>query len=99
MLVNALEPDAILFAGWDVLYPYYFVAHVEQGKTGLAFHETYPQDGMNGLAESTADYIAASLPRPVYFVERPTGANAARFTFKPVIKDGIRLYQVTGVKP
>ncbi len=99
VLVNALEPDAILFTGWDVLYPYYFVAHVEQGKTGLAFHETYPQDGMNGLAESTADYIAASLPRPVYFAERPTGANATRFTFKPVIKDGIRLYQVTGVKP
>jgi hypothetical protein len=98
-LVNALEPDAILFTGWDVLYSYYFVAHVEQGKTGLAFHEMYPQDGMNGLAESTADYIAASLPRPVYFAERPTGAAAARFTFKPVVKDGIRLYQVTGVNP
>lgn len=98
-LVNALEPDAILFTGWDVLYPYYFVAHVEQGKTGLAFHETYPQEGMNGLAESTADYIAASLPRPVYFAERPIGPHASRFTFKPVVKDGIRLYQVTGVKP
>lgn len=99
VLVNAVEPDAIVFTSWDMLYPYYFVAHVEQGKTGMAFHETYPQDGMNGLAESTADYIAASLPRPVYFAERPTGANAARFTFKPVVKDGIRLYQVTGVKP
>ncbi|MCG2784250.1 MAG: DUF2723 domain-containing protein [Anaerolineae bacterium] len=99
MLVNALEPDAILFTGWDVLYPYYFVAHVEHGKTGMAFHETYPQEGMNGLAESTADYVSASLSRPIYFQERPHGVAAARFAFKPVNKNGIRLYQVTGEKP
>jgi hypothetical protein len=98
-LVSALEPDAIVFTGWDVLYPYYFVAHVEQGRTGMAFHETYPQEGMNGLAESTADYIAASLPRPVYFQEQPQGAVALRLEIKPVRKNGIRLYQVMGVKP
>jgi hypothetical protein len=71
-LVNALEDNAIVFTGWDLLYACYFVAHVEQGRTDLAFHETYPQDGMTQLAESTVAYIEANLDtRPIYFTERP----------------------------
>ncbi|PKO19048.1 MAG: hypothetical protein CVU39_00420 [Chloroflexi bacterium HGW-Chloroflexi-10] len=96
-LVNALEPDAIVFTGWDMLYPYYFVAHLEQGRTQMRFHETYPQEGMSGLADSTVIYITGSLPRPVYFTERPYGT--ATLQLKPVVKNGIQLYQVVGVKP
>ncbi len=72
-LVEGLEDNAIVFTGWDMLYPYYFVAHVEQGRTGLAFHETYPQDGVMRLADSTLAYIEANIDtRPIYFSERPS---------------------------
>lgn len=97
-VVNAVEEDAIVFLGWDLLYPCYFIAH-EEGRTEIDFHETYPQEGVNELAESASEYIAASMSRPVYFFERPTGRAASRFTFNLVSKNGIRLFQVTGMKP
>jgi hypothetical protein len=72
-LVEGLEDNAIVFTGWDMLYPYYFVAHVEQGRPGLAFHETHPQDGVTRLADSTLAYIEANIDtRPIYFSERPS---------------------------
>lgn len=71
-LVDGLEEDAIVFTSWDTLYADVFVAHVLEGRSGIAFHETMPQDGMTGLADSALAYIEASWPaRPVYFTERP----------------------------
>jgi hypothetical protein len=95
-LVDALEDDAIVFTNWDMLFPYYFVAHVEAGRTGMDFHEAYPQEGMGGLADSTLAYIKANIDRPIYFTERPQGA--AGLVFKPVVRGGLRLYQITGLK-
>ena len=99
-LVEAVEEDAIVFMGWDLLFPCYFVAHVEEGRTGMDFHETYPQEGVTEIAESTAAYIEANLlTRPVYFLERPSGTIIRRYEITVVNRDGIMLYQVVRAKP
>jgi hypothetical protein len=55
------------------VYDFYYVAHVLQGRTGMDFHETYPQAGVMYLAESTLAYIDANVDsRPIYFTERPS---------------------------
>ena len=97
-LVDAVEDDAMVFLGWDLLFPSYFVAHLEEGRSGLAFHEAYPQEGVSGLADSILDYIEANLDRPIYFTERPQGAAARRFEIALVNRGGTRLYQVLGLK-
>jgi hypothetical protein len=98
-LINALEDNAIVFTNWDMLFPYYFVAHVESGRKQMDFHETYPQDGMTSLADSTLAYITSNMDRPIYFSERLHGTALKRLTIAPVNKNGIILYQVLGVRP
>lgn len=72
-LVNRLEDNAIVFTDWDRAYNYYYAAHVLQGRTGLSFHETYPQEGVTQLADSAIQYIEANIAtRPIYFSERPS---------------------------
>ena len=71
-VVDRLEDNAIVFSTWDRLYTYYFVAHVEQQRLGLAFHEEFVQDGLIGTAASTRAYIDLNLGhRPIYFDHRP----------------------------
>jgi len=71
-IVNQLEDNAILFTDWDYAYDFYYVAHVLQGRTGMSFHETYPQEDVYQLADSTIAYIEANMDtRPIYFSERP----------------------------
>jgi 4-amino-4-deoxy-L-arabinose transferase-like glycosyltransferase len=71
-ILSRIEDNAIVFTSWDRLYPYYFVAHVEQRRLGLAFHEEFVQDGLVGTAASTRAYIDLNLgQRPVYFDHRP----------------------------
>lgn len=68
-----IEDNAIIFTDWDTAYNFYYVAHVLQGRTEMDFHETYPQKGMNGLADSTLAYISANInSRPIYFTENPS---------------------------
>jgi hypothetical protein len=76
-VVNRLEDNAIVFTGWDKLYTFYYVAHVLQGRTGIDFHETYPQEGLEQLAASAIQYIEANLDaRPIYSTNRsPELAN------------------------
>jgi len=73
-LAEKLEDNAIVFTDWDQAYRLYYVTHVLQGRTGLDFHETFPQEGVSQLAESALGYIEASLSggRPIYFSERPS---------------------------
>ncbi len=71
-MVNRLEDNAIVFTDWDSAYSYYYVAHVLQGRTGMSFHETFPQEGVTRFADSAVQYIEAHLDtRPIYFDERP----------------------------
>lgn len=66
-IINRLEEDAIVFTNWDKLYSYVYTAHIEEGKTGIAFHEAMITDDPS-LAKSAVEYIDANLDvRPIYF--------------------------------
>jgi hypothetical protein len=83
--VMALPEDALVLVDWELLYPYYFVAHIEMDRQDLAFHETYPADDQPGLAASMVDYlIEQSSTRPVYVPGRLPELSDAGFTFAPV---------------
>lgn len=87
-LVDGLEDDAIVFTTWDTLYADIFAAHVLEGRSGIAFHETLPQDGLTGLADSTLAYIETVWQaRPVYFTERPGPDILLRYRLEQV--DGL----------
>lgn len=89
-LVDSLADNAIVFTSWDQLYADVFVAHVLEGRTGMAFHESQPQDGETGLADSAMDYIASNwATRPVYFTEAPPASVLKRFELGNV--DGLYL--------
>jgi hypothetical protein len=71
-LVNAVEDNAIVFLDWDLLFPCYYVAR-ELERTGLDFHEAYPQEGVERFADSAIKYIERNIDtRPIYFSESPT---------------------------
>ena len=72
-IVKGIEDNAIVFTDWDRAYDFYYVAHVLQGRIGMDFHETYPQEGVTQFADSAIQYIAANIEsRPIYFSERPS---------------------------
>ncbi|HET9590173.1 MAG TPA: DUF2723 domain-containing protein [Anaerolineales bacterium] len=66
-ITNHIEENAIVFADWDKLYSYVYTAHIEEGKTGIAFHEAWITDDPS-LAQSAVEYIDANIDvRPIYF--------------------------------
>lgn len=66
-IINRIEDDAIVFADWDKLYSYIYTAHIEEGRTGIAFHEATITDNAS-LAQTTLAYIDANIDvRPIYF--------------------------------
>jgi hypothetical protein len=70
-ILKDIEDNAIIFTDWDTAYNFYYVAHVLQGRTEMDFYETYPQEGVTELADSTLEYIEANIDsRPIYFSER-----------------------------
>jgi hypothetical protein len=83
--VAELPENAIVFTDWELLYPYFYVAHVELGRTDLMFHETYAADDQDGLAASVVDYVREqSATRPVLVSERLPELSAAGFSYVPV---------------
>jgi hypothetical protein len=93
--VQALDRDAIVFTEWGMLYPFYYAAHVEQGRTDLIFVETLPHSETRGLAPSLLDYIQAHIDqRPIFFTEPVSDITAAGYTLKPRRVGSIQLYQV-----
>ena len=66
-IINRIEDNAIVFTDWDKLYSYIYTAHIEEGKTGIAFHEATITDNPS-LAQTTLAYIDANIDvRPIYF--------------------------------
>ncbi|HUE99937.1 MAG TPA: DUF2723 domain-containing protein [Anaerolineales bacterium] len=66
-IIARLEENAIVFANWDRLYSYVYTAHIEDGKTGISFHEAWSTDAEK-LADSAIAYIDQNLDtRPIYF--------------------------------
>jgi hypothetical protein len=93
--VRSLPPSAIVFTDWDRLYPLYYAAHIEQGRTDLVFHETIPQMENNRLADSSVAYVRANLPdHPVFFSERRPEITAAGYRLVPVRVGPAQLYRV-----
>jgi len=88
--------NGIMFLDWDLLYPCYYVAHVELGRTDLAFVETYPADDQDGLANSALAFIAAQqAERPVLVSERLPELASAGYRLTPLRVGALRLYRVT----
>ena len=66
-IIKHVEENAIVFAPWDKLYSYVYTAHIQDGKTGISFHEAWSTEEEK-LAESTIAYIEQNLDRrPIYF--------------------------------
>jgi len=66
-IISRIEDDAIVFTDWDKLYSYIYTAHIEEGRTGIAFHEATITDNPS-LAQTTRAYIDANIDvRPIYF--------------------------------
>src|SRR5574341_201212 len=66
-IINRIEDNAIVFTNWDKLYSYIYTAHIEEGKTGIAFHEATITDDPS-LAQTTLAYIEDNIDvRPMYF--------------------------------
>lgn len=66
-ILARVEDNAIVFAPWDKLYSYVYTAHIEDGKTGISFHEAWSTDEEK-LAESAMAYIDQNIDRrPIYF--------------------------------
>jgi len=66
-IVDHVEDNAIVFTDWDKLYSYIYTAHIEEGRTGIAFHLALFDEEIR-LSESTLAYIDDNIDkRPVYF--------------------------------
>jgi hypothetical protein len=97
-LVSSLEDDAALFTDWDLLYPCYYVAHVEQERTGITFLQAYPAIGQRELAESARQFLREQSPyRPIYFLE-PLPELANEFAFERSIKGGWTVFRIHGIR-
>lgn len=101
-LIAELEPDALVFTGWCTLYPYYYVAHLEQPpRTDLDFIQYDPQRDQQELADSALQLIIQVSPRrPVYFTvpadyfAGPGKKVAEVFELRPVRCGGETLYRL-----
>jgi hypothetical protein len=66
-VIRRVQENAIVFAPWDKLYSYIYTAQIEDGRTGISFHEAWSSEEQK-LADSTIAYIAQNLDtRPIYF--------------------------------
>jgi hypothetical protein len=92
------EDEAYLVLNWRALYSIYYVAHVEQGRTGLAIREARPH-GTDVITDHLMAEIAAQVEAgvPVY-VDEDNRQLRAQFTITPVQGD-CRDYSLFTVTP
>jgi len=66
-ILGRVEENAIVFAPWDKLYSYIYTSYIEDGRTGISFHEAWSTEEEK-LADSAIAYIEQNLAvRPIYF--------------------------------
>jgi len=93
--VTNLPENAIVFTNWDMMWSYYYAAHIIEGRRDLTFIETYPADDMNGLADSVAAFVEENLDEhPIFFSERVPDLLEAGFKFIPARSGPLRLVRV-----
>lgn len=90
---KVVEDNAFLVLDWRALYSIYYVAHVEQGRTGLVIREAQPH-GAQFMTESLRAEIAAQIEAgvPVY-VDREDSTLRRSYTMTPV-SGGCRDYDL-----
>jgi len=90
-----LPENAILFTDWDMLYPYYFAATLQQGRDDLMFIETYPADDQDGVADSVVDFVSENIAtHPIYFSDNPYELIDAGFSTSPVRIGSLRAFKI-----
>jgi hypothetical protein len=68
-ILSQVEDNAIIFTDWSMVYPLYYVAQVEQGRTGISIHETYPAMTPRPFADTAVQYVEDNYgTRPIYFL-------------------------------
>jgi hypothetical protein len=93
--VLKIPENAIVFTDWDLVWPYYYAAHILESRRDLTFVETYPADDVNGVAASVVDYVALNLTNhPIFFSEREQELLEAGFDFTPARLGPARLFRV-----
>jgi 4-amino-4-deoxy-L-arabinose transferase-like glycosyltransferase len=100
-LVNAVEDGSVVFLGWRLLFPAYFVAHVEGVSPDTIFHESIQRvKGQPDIYISTAEYIKEIvINRQVFFYgECPRGPLIDQFSVKQQTRDGVALCEVLGLR-
>jgi hypothetical protein len=97
-VVNMPE-NAIIFTDWDLVWPYYYAAHILESRRDLTFIETYPADDVDGVATSVVEYVAINLTdHPIYFSERELVFLEAGYDFTPVRFGPAHLFRVIAGK-
>lgn len=90
-----LPDNSIVFTDWDMMWPYYYAAAVENGRTDLTFIETYPADDQDGVAASVLEYVAGHIAdQPIYFTERESALQEAGYQFSPARMGPTRLVKI-----
>jgi hypothetical protein len=100
-LVDAVEDDAVVFLGWRLLFPAYFVSHVEGKSPDTMFHESIQRiKGQPDIYPSTAEYIRGLVTnRPVYYYgECPRGPLIDQFDVKQQSRNGVEMCKVLGLR-
>jgi len=94
-IVTNLPENAIVFTNWDMMWPYYYAAHIIEDRRDLTFIETYPADDMDGIAESVSVYVEENLDEhPIFFSEREPNLLEAGFKFIPARSGPLRLVRI-----
>jgi 4-amino-4-deoxy-L-arabinose transferase-like glycosyltransferase len=90
-----MKENAIVFTDWDLVWPYYYAAHILENRRDLTFVETYPADDVDGVADSVVEYVTIKLTdHPIFFGERERALLEAGFDFTPVRFGPARLFRV-----
>ena len=99
--VAELPENAVVFTDWDKLWPYYYVAFLEQSRTDLTFIETNPADDQDGLARSAVAFVIEKVSdQPIFFEERQFQLEQLEgLNMSPVRIGPTRLFKVTQNQP
>jgi hypothetical protein len=93
--VLELPEHAVVFTDWDMVWPYYYAAHIIEGRTDLTFIETYPADDLEGVADSVINYVIHHQENtPIFFSERESSLLKAGYAFTPARIGPTRLLRV-----
>lgn len=83
-LLKVAEPDALIVLDWQALYSIYYVAHVEQGRTGIVIHEAIPH-GTQVVTENLRAKIAETISSGgVVYVNADHPPLSRTYTLTPV---------------